>query len=120
MKGTANNVDEYLQEVLENRREAMIAPRNRRRKLLVGYDERIGYGMPSFSRNGTVKVGFASQRNSISFSVLKTDVVNRRRDELPAKSGKGCIRYSSPSQMDFEVIEQMLRETVEDSNEVCA
>ncbi len=78
------------------------------------------YGMPSYSRNGQGEVAFASQRNYISLYILKNDVVNRHRDGLPSNAGKGCIRYSSLKQMDLAVIEQMLRETVEDSGEICA
>jgi uncharacterized protein YdhG (YjbR/CyaY superfamily) len=120
VKSEAKTVDEYISEVPENRQAALTALRELCRDILVGYDEGMAYGMPSYFRNDQGEVAFASQRNYISVYILKTDVVNRHRDELPANAGKGCIRYSSPKQMDFAVIEQMLRETIEDPSEVCA
>jgi uncharacterized protein YdhG (YjbR/CyaY superfamily) len=120
VKSSAKTVNEYLQEVPENRVAALSELRKRCRGVLVDYAEGMDYGMPSYSRNDQVEVAFASQRNYISLYILKNDVVNRHRDELPANAGKGCIRYSSPKQMDFAVIEQMLRETTEDPSEICA
>jgi uncharacterized protein YdhG (YjbR/CyaY superfamily) len=106
--------------VPENRQAAVAALRGLRRDILVGYDETMEYGMPAYSRNGTGEVAFASQKNYISLYVLKQPVVERHRAELPRNTGKGCIRYSSPKQMNFEVIEQMLRDTVTDTSETCA
>jgi hypothetical protein len=61
-----------------------------------------------------------SQANAATFLyILKIDIVNRHRHALP-KSGKGRIRYSSPQKMEFALIGQMLRETVEDTSETCA
>jgi hypothetical protein len=65
-------------------------------------------------------VAFASQKNYISLYVLKQPIVERHRSELPANTGKCCIRYSSPAKMNFAVIEQMLRETITDTSEPCA
>jgi hypothetical protein len=80
----------------------------------------MAYGMPAYSRNGSGGVAFASQKNYISLYILKKPVVDRHRSELPANTGMGCIRYSSPAKMDFAVIEQLLRETVTDPSEPCA
>ena len=33
--------------------------------------------------------------------------------------GKGAIRYSKPERIDFNVVEKMLRATVESTGEVC-
>lgn len=118
MNSTAANVDEYVQEVPENRRAAINELRERCRNILVGYDESMQYGMPTYGKNGTPEVAFASQKNYISLYMMKNSVVNRYRDQLPM-SGKSCIRYSSPAKMDFAVIEQMLRETATDPSEPC-
>jgi uncharacterized protein YdhG (YjbR/CyaY superfamily) len=119
MKINAANVDEYVQNVPENRRDAIEKLRALCRKILVGYDETLEYGMPAYSKNGTGAVAFANQKNYISLYVLKKPVVDRHRAELPANAGKGCIRYSSPAKMNFDVIEQMLRETLTDTSTPC-
>jgi uncharacterized protein YdhG (YjbR/CyaY superfamily) len=61
-----------------------------------------------------VEVSFASQKQYIALYVLKKSVLDEFRDTLSASSiGKGCIRFSTPEQMNFAVIEQLLRSNVE-------
>jgi len=67
-------------------------------------------------------VGFASQKNFIGLYILRTDVMNAHKDLLQAKGvslGKGAIRYSQPEKIDFEIVESMLRGTLESTGPVC-
>ena len=80
------------------------------------------YGGPCYSRNGVVEVGFASQKHFIGLYILRTGVMNTYKDMLKIKGvslGKGCIRYSKPEKIDFEVVEKMLKATVESTGVVC-
>ena len=82
------------------------------------------YGGPCYSRNGVVEVVFASQKHFIGLYTLRvrTDVMKTYRDLLKIKGvslGKGCIRYSKPEKIDFEVVEKMLIATVESTGGVC-
>ena len=82
----------------------------------------MAYGGPSYSRNGEVEVGFASQKNFIGLYILRTDVMKTHRDQLKGKGvsiGKGAIRYSKPERINFEMVESMLRGTVESTGPVC-
>src|SRR5829696_6380888 len=101
MQSTANTVDEYLETVPPERHTALRKLRQLCRTTLPGYEEGMEYGMPSYSKNGTVEIGFNSQKNYISFYVLKKEVLDRYRDQLK-DVGKGCIRYRRPDQIDFE------------------
>jgi uncharacterized protein YdhG (YjbR/CyaY superfamily) len=76
------------------------------------------YGMPSYSKNDVVEIGFNSQINYISFYVLKTDVVDKYRDRLQ-DVGKGCIRYRNPDKIDFGIVEKLLEDTVDSSADIC-
>ena len=79
------------------------------------------YGGPCYSRNGVVEVGFASQKHFIALYILRTDVMKTYKDLLKIKGvslGKGCIRYSKPEKIDFEVVEKMLKATVESTGVV--
>lgn len=49
----------------------------------MGYEESMVYGMP-YSRDGTVEVAFASQKNDISLYVLKQEVFDNHRQALRA------------------------------------
>ena len=120
MQSTASTVDDYILEVPENRRPAIEQLRNLCLKHLKGFEESMVYGMPGYSRDGTVEVGFASQKNNIALYILRTDVMNAYRDSF-AKSniGKGCIRYTNPAKIDYGVVEAMLVATTKSQGPVC-
>ncbi len=118
MQSAAATVDEYLKTVPPERLGAVDKLRQLCLGTLKGYEESMTYGMPSYSKNNVVEVGFNSQKNNISLYVLKKDVVDRYRDQLK-DVGKGCIRYRRPEQIDFELVEKLLEGTAESSAEIC-
>ena len=122
MQSTAKNVSDYLAEVPEARAAALAKLRDLCQVTLVDFEESMAYGMPSYSRAGIVEAAFASQKNYISLYILRTDVMDTYRDQLKGKGislGKGCIRYSRPDRMDFNMIKLMLKATQESTGEVC-
>lgn len=118
MQSTATSVDEYLETVPPERLTALARLRQLCLSTLSGYEESMQYGMPSYSKDGIVEVGFNSQKNYISLYVLKKDVADRYRDQLK-DMGKGCIRYRRPEQIDFAVVEKLLADTASSSAEIC-
>lgn len=51
---------------------------------------------------------------------MKKDVVDEFRSALSAASiGKGCIRFTKPDKIDFEVLKQVLRKTAESKSAPC-
>ena len=120
MTSSANTVDQYLEEVPGERRQALTRFRALCRERLVGFTEDMRYGMPSYSRDDTVEVAFASQKQNIALYVLRTNVLDRHRDAFSKSAvGKGCVRYRNPDKIDFARVGQMLDETVTDTGEVC-
>ena len=122
MQSSAKTVPAYLKEVPAERQAALKQLRDLCRSVLVGFKESMEYGMPGYSRNGVVEVGFASQKHFIGLYILRTDVMNAHRYLLNVPGitlGKGCIRYSKPEKIDFKVVERMLKATVESTGEVC-
>ncbi|WP_216215897.1 iron chaperone [Amycolatopsis aidingensis] len=120
MHSAADDVDEYLARVPEERREALARLRSLCREELPGFTERMAYGMPSYQRDGTTDVGFASQKQYISIYLLRTDVLAAHADRLAgADRGKGCLRYRRPDAIDFELLRSMLRATAATRGEVC-
>ena len=109
MQSNAINVATYLNEVPDARRELLIKLRNLCLKTLIGYEESMDYGMPSYKKNDKVEVSFASQKNHISLYVLKKGIVDAyRADIVGASIGKSCIRYAKPEKLDLSVIERLL------------
>jgi uncharacterized protein YdhG (YjbR/CyaY superfamily) len=109
MTSKAPNVSAYIEEVSAERRAAMVKLRNLCKRCLRGYEECIDYGMPGYRRNGVLEIAFASQKQYISLYVLKQDIVDEFRSALSgANVGKGCIRFTKPDKIDFEVLQRLL------------
>ncbi|HTP88622.1 MAG TPA: DUF1801 domain-containing protein [Bryobacteraceae bacterium] len=120
MISKARDVDSYMREVPAGRQATMEKLRALCRKLLAGHDECIEYGMPVYKLDGAMHVAFASQKQYIALYVTKKDVVDEFRDSLGASSiGKGCIRFTRPEQIDFKVIEGLLRRTAKSKAAAC-
>jgi uncharacterized protein YdhG (YjbR/CyaY superfamily) len=120
MHSDAATVSAYLDEVPEDRLPALIQIRSLCQQHLAEFEESMQYGMPSYSRNGTVEVAFASQKNNIALYILRTDVLNPYRDQFSASSiGKGCIRYHNPDKINFDMVEELLIKTNASTGEVC-
>ncbi|HKJ38615.1 MAG TPA: DUF1801 domain-containing protein [Anaerolineales bacterium] len=122
MQSQAKTVPAYLKEVPAERLDALKQLRKQCRATLTGFKESMDYGMPSYSRDGVVEVGFASQKNYISLYILRTDVMKTHKKLLTGKGvsfGKGCIRYTKPERIDFNVVDSMLRATEESEGKVC-
>jgi len=122
MQSKAKTVPAYLKEVPAERKAALKKLRDLCRATLTGFEESMVYGGPGYSRNGVVEVGFASQKHFIGLYILRTDVMKTHQDLLKGKGvthGKGCIRYSKPERIDFNVVESMLRVTQESTGVVC-
>lgn len=122
MQSQAKDVTAYLEEVPAERRAALVQLRKQCLATLKGFEESMQYGGPCHSRNGEVEVGFASQKHFIGLYILRTDVMKIYQSQLKIKGvslGKGCIRYSKPEKIDFELVKKMLQATVESTGAVC-
>ena len=122
MQSSAKTVTAYLREVPPERKAALTKWRDLCRAELTDFEEAMEYGGPTYSRNGEVEVGFASQKNFIGLYILRTDVMNTHKEQLKGKGvsiGKGAIRYSKPERIDFKGVASMLRATQESTGPVC-
>lgn len=122
MQSQASTVTAYLKEVPPERRDTLARLRQLCLEVLEGYEEAMTYGMPGYKRKGATEpeIGFASQKNYISLYVLKQEVMQANRHLLQGVSlGKGCIRYSKPEKIDFEVVRKLLLESRMSKDEIC-
>lgn len=119
MHSNAADVATYLEKAPADRRECLNAIRDICREVLVGYDEDMDYGMPSYRRDGEVEAAFASQKSYISLYILKKDVLDAYRNRMSGLNvGKGCIRYPSPKKVDPSLVRSMLEATAASSSKV--
>ncbi|WP_328862801.1 iron chaperone [Streptomyces sp. NBC_00306] len=120
VQSQADDVDGYLAEVPEDRREALTRLRELCRGELQGFTEVMAYDMPAYERDGTAEIAFASQKQYISVYVLREGVRDAFADRLAGHDmGKGCLRFRKPEKIDFELVRDMLRATAKGPGEVC-
>ena len=120
MKSNRKTVDEYLKEIPEKRVLALKKLRQLCEKHLPEHEESMSYNMPSYKLNNQVEVAFASQKQHICVYILKHDVMLNNKDELKGiNHGKGCIRFSNPAKIDFQLIIKLLQETVASNSSIC-
>ena len=111
MRSSATTVEGYLAELPEERRTALVRLRRACLGALLGCEEKMLYGMPTYTRDGAAEVTFASQKNHIALYITKPEVVNAHREALAvakSKVGKGCITLAGPNRIPFDLVDMLL------------
>ena len=113
MRSDAATVDEYIDELEGERKEAV----KRLRQVLIenvpDLEESMDYGMPTY-RRGDELYAFASQKQYVSLYVPDTYVMRAYADELGRVDlGKNCVRFRHLEDLDMEAVSRMLREMTE-------
>lgn len=120
MQSKAKDVETYIEQAPPDRREALAKLRRLCLRVLKGFEEGMAYGGPGYSRRGTVEVGFASQKNYISLYILRQGALATQRKSLKGLSvGKGCIRYTHPDKLNYEIVEKLLVATRDSTGDIC-
>ena len=111
MISKTTDVQSYIDEVPAGRKPAIEKLRKLCKQHLRGYQECIEYGMPVYKLNGELQIAFASRRQYIAIYVTN-EIADEFRSKLPqCKIGKGCVRFTKPEKIDFDVVKQMLSRT---------
>ncbi|MFJ2030695.1 iron chaperone [Streptosporangium sp. NPDC087985] len=120
VQSNAEDVDGYLAEVPDERREALTGLRELCRTELKGFTEVMAYGMPSYQRDGIVEIAFASQKQYISFYLVRSDVRAAFEERLAGQDmGKGCLRFRKPEKVDFDLVRDLLAATAAGPGKIC-
>ncbi|MFF2213957.1 iron chaperone [Streptomyces antibioticus] len=120
VQSSAEDVVGYLAEVPEERRDALIRLRQLCRAELTGFDEVMAYGMPTYQRDGAAEIAFASQKQYISFYLMRSDVREAFEERLSGRDmGKGCLRFRRPGDVDFELVRDLLRAVAAAPGAIC-
>ena len=120
MKSEAKTVDEYLTQAPDKRVPALKKLRALCLEHLPEHEEGMAYKMPSYVHNDQVEVAFASQKQHISVYILKHEVMLNNQERLQGLNhGKGCIRFSNPDKIDFQLIAGLLDQTRESDARIC-
>ena len=120
MKSDSKSVDDYLTQIPKKRISALKKLRQLCLEHLADYEESMAYKMPSYKRNDEVEVAFASQKQHICVYILKHEVMLNNKERLKGLNhGKGCIRYSNPDKIDYQLITDLLKQTVISDASIC-
>jgi len=120
MTSEAKTVRDYLLEVPEKRNQALNKLRQLCLKHLPEHEESMAYKMPSYKCKGQVEVAFESQKQHICVYILKHEVMLNNKEQLKGLNhGKGCIRFSNPNKIDYQLITDLLKQTVESDSQIC-
>ena len=122
MQSTAADVSAYLEVAPPERHAALTRLRALCRETLLGYEETMAYGMPTYQRDGVAAVAFANQKHYISLYILKEEVLQRHKPTLQAakiRSGKSCINFTKPERIPFELVQALLADTVRSASHPC-
>ena len=113
MTTEAKSVDEYVEQVPEDRRQVFVKLRALCREYLPGFEECIEHNLVCYKKDNVPEIAFANQKSYISFYPLHSEVMHHNEHLLTGLNhGKGCIRFSNLGRMDFMVIKQILIDTV--------
>src|SRR5882757_6303326 len=108
VKSNAPTVAAFLKDVEPARRPALIKMRKLVREMLPSSDESMAYGMPTYQKDGKMVTAFNNQKNYIAFYAGQTAIQAHKKELGKINCGKGCIRYSKPDQIDFDVVRSLL------------
>lgn len=120
MQSKAADVPAYIAEAPAARQQALERLRALCRERLVGYVEAMRWGLPTYARHGAAEIAFASQKQYIALYVMKQDVMRRHAADLAGLDvGKGCIRWRTPAQIDFDLVRRLLDATASSTAPAC-
>ena len=134
MQYNVETVKEYLNEIPEERKEAIAKLRAViKENIPIGFQECINYGMIGYvvphslypsgyhcnPKDPLPFIGFASQKNFISFYHMgiyaDQNLLNWFTSEFPKHSkkkldmGKNCIRFKKPDDIPFDLLAELVR-----------
>ncbi|MFF8423436.1 iron chaperone [Streptomyces sp. NPDC015680] len=120
VQSQAKDVDGYLAEVPEECKVGLTRLRELCRTELQGFTEVMAYGMPVYERDGIGEIAFASQKQYISFYLMRSDVREAFAEQLAGHDmGKGCLRFRRPEKLDFVLLRDLLRATAARPGKIC-
>ena len=119
VQSKATSVDDYIAEAPPERREALARVREIARRELPGCEERMMYGMPAYVLADGSGFAFASQKQYIALYVASAVRARHAGALKGVDCGKSCIRFRKPADIDFTVVEALLRDTAVSGEPFC-
>jgi uncharacterized protein YdhG (YjbR/CyaY superfamily) len=111
----AGSVDEYLAQVPEPERKALMKLRAQIRQAAPNATEVISYQIPTYRHHGPL-VHFAAQPKHLSFTVISLDVISAVRDDLQGLAVSGrTIRFSAAKPIPAALVRRIVKARVREN-----
>lgn len=103
------DVDEYMAQLTDDRREAMEQLRSRIRSAAPDATEAISYNMPAFRLGGHFLVSYEAFKHHYSLFPWSDSMVEELGDEMkPYAVGKGTIRFPADKPIPLELVSRIV------------
>lgn len=113
MSDEMRDVDEYLENLVAERRSALTELRKLVLTTVPEATEALKYRMPTYEYADEVLCAFASQKHYMSL-YMDTELVEMHRRELVGLDvGKSCIRFRKLEKLPLDTVRTILLETVD-------
>ena len=82
-----------------------------------GAEEKISYGMPTFTLNGKYLIYFAGWKNHISIYPIPAGSEEFNRKIAPYAAGKGTLKFPLDKPLPLELVDEMVKLQIADNLE---
>jgi uncharacterized protein YdhG (YjbR/CyaY superfamily) len=107
MATTFETVDEYLASFPADRRAVLQEVRDAMRRGAPGTEERISYGIPTFTLDGRYVIYFAGWKQHVSVYPIPQCDAALERDIDPFRAAKGTLRFPLDRPIPYDLIERL-------------
>ncbi len=105
----ATSVEDYFNQVPDNRREMLRDIRAIIFELFPGIEENMDYQLPTYIHNGQTLCALASQKNYMALYIMPYDLLEEFKDDLRAfNCAKSCIRFQELREGTLDLFRRIL------------
>lgn len=102
------SIDQYISEAPQDVQEKLRALRTVIKTEVPDAQERIAYGMPTFSQNGNL-VHFAAFKNHIGFFPAPSGIENFKEQLAKYKTSKGTVQFPLNEDIPMDLVREIVR-----------
>ena len=104
----AGNIDEYIAGFPPDVQVILARIRSKVKKAAPGAQERIAYGIPTFTRNGNL-VHFGAFQKHIGFYPTSSGIANFRLELSAYKSARGSVQFPLDKPVPYDLIGKIVK-----------
>jgi uncharacterized protein YdhG (YjbR/CyaY superfamily) len=107
-KELAGSINQYISEAPQEVQKKLLELRAVIKAEVPDAEERIAYGMPTFSQNGNL-VHFAAFKNHIGFFPAPSGIENFKDELAKYKTSKGTVQFPLDEDIPMDLVREIVR-----------